>query len=126
MGIVVYANASGGTYPGHMVIGEETTGGESIYFGFRFDVADLPIEYRNASKWRGNLFTHTVPGNSVDETAYVKALTVGYSGGYFTKRAESLASILTVIPSENSRRSHVLYSFNPDDFNSESAPCYNC
>ena len=85
MEIVVYANASGGTYPGHMVIGEETANGESSYFGYRFDVADLPAEYRNAARWREYLFTHTVPGNIVDETAYVYSFLQEEGGTYYTK-----------------------------------------
>jgi hypothetical protein len=126
MGIVAYANASGGTYPGHMVIGEEVADGESSYFGYRFDVADLPADYRNAARWREYLFTHPVPGNIVDETAYVRALIQEKGGTYYTKRAECSVSIATILPAENARRHHAFYSFNPDDFHSDETPCYNC
>jgi hypothetical protein len=126
MEIVVYANASGGTYPGHMVIGEETANGDSSYFGYRFDVADLPAEYRNAARWREYLFTHTVPGNIVDETAYVHSLLQEKGGTYFTKRAVCEVSMVTILPAEKDRRHHALYSFNPDDFHSDESPCYNC
>ncbi len=115
-----------GRIRGHMAIGEEVADGESSYFGYRFDVADLPIEYRNAARWREYLFTHAVPGNIVDETAYVRSLIHERGLAYYTKRAECGVSILTILPAENGRRHHALYSFNPDDFHSEENPCYNC
>jgi hypothetical protein len=126
MGIVVYANVSAGAYPGHMVIGEEVDDGASSYFGYRFDVADLPLEYRNTARWREYLFTHTVPGNIVDESAYVRSLIRERGAAYYTKRAECDVSVLTILPAEDERRRHALYSFNPDDFHSDELPCYNC
>lgn len=126
MAIVVFANASSGAYPGHMVIGEESPAGEPGYYGYRFDPADLPIEYRNATRWRDYLFTNTVPGNIVDETEYILNVVFGTGGVYYTKRAECGASIVALLPDEKNRRPHALYSFNPDDFHTEAKPCYNC
>src|SRR5712692_10495852 len=74
MSIVVYAEASAGTNPGHMVIGQEPIGGVPGYFGYRFDPADLPEEYRLPEQWRNYLFDNAIRGKIVDETAYVSHL----------------------------------------------------
>jgi hypothetical protein len=50
--LIVYAEASDGAYPGHMVIGQESETGEVRFYGFRFDPVDLPEEYRTPEKWR--------------------------------------------------------------------------
>lgn len=126
MPIVVYANASSGTYPGHIAIGEEPSEEKASYFGYRFEPDVLPPEFRAGSKWRDYLFTHTVPGNIVDESDYVEILAQDSGGRYYIKRAECAGRLMTVLPQEEDRRPHALYSFNPDDFHSEATPCYNC
>ena len=148
--IVVYADASSGTYPGHMVLGQEPLGdlcaceysgvssspghmilgqespsGERRYFGYRFDPDDLPPEFQSPEKWRQYLFTNTVPGKIVDETAYVihklklKAWT-------HVKRIDWNSSVESELPPPEQWKPHAQYTFSPDDFPAEQQPCYNC
>jgi hypothetical protein len=74
MSLVVYAEASRETNPGHMVLGQERSGRTPCYFGYRFDPADLPEEHRPQERWRDYLFEHAVPGKIMDETEYVSYL----------------------------------------------------
>ncbi len=90
MNIVVYAEASAGSYPGHMVVGQEQIGSAPGYFGFRFDPLDLPDEFRAQEKWRHYLIDHAIPGKIVNETAYVShLLSMGESARiFYGKHAE--------------------------------------
>lgn len=128
--IVVYAEASEETSPGHMVIGQETTDDERSYFGYRFDPASLPNEYRPPEQWRNYLFVHAVPGKIVDETAYVSHLFSVSARTYYTKRAECVTRIESQLPPRQEWDPHAWYSFNPDDAHPERVLpeqiCYNC
>lgn len=126
MELVAQVEPSGGTNPGHMVIGQEPDGAEAEHFGFRFDPDDLPGEYLPPERWRDYLFDHTVPGNIVDETAYVRLLTGTLGRVYYSKRVVCSVRIQTVIPPQEQWRPFARYSFNPDDFHSAESPCYNC
>jgi len=126
MSLVVYAEASAGAYPGHMVVGEEQPDGDARYFGFRFDPADLPEEFRAQKRWRDYLLAHAIPGQIVDETNYVARLLFTVDRGYFEKRADCNISIESRLPPRESWKPHAWYSFNPDDPHSEHQPCYNC
>jgi hypothetical protein len=126
MSIVVYAEASAGTNPGHMVVGQEPSGGTPSYFGFRFDPVDLPIEFRPAEKWPIYLLENAVPGRIVDETEYVGYL-IGLSARiYYEKRAECDIPIESRLPARTEWELHAWYSFNPDNPHTERQPCYNC
>jgi len=124
--LVVYAESSAGTYPGHMVVGEEFSDGDAGYFGFRFDPADLPEEFRAQKRWRDYLLLHAVPGQIVDETDYVARLLVTADRDFFGKRANCDSSIQTLLPPRENWKPHAWYSFNPDDPHSDYQPCYNC
>ena len=126
MSIVVYAEARAGTNPGHMVVGQEPTEGASSYFGFRFDPADLPDEFRPAEKWRDYLFGHAIPGKIVDETNYVSHLLRISARTYYEKRAECDIPIESQLPPRQDWEPHAWYSFNPDDPHNGRQPCYNC
>jgi hypothetical protein len=128
MSIVVYAEASAGTYPGHMVVGQEPIGGVPGYFGYRFDPAYLPKEYRPQEQWRNYLLDHAIPGKIVDETAYVShLLLLGESARiYYEKRAECDIPIESRLPSRDDWEPHAWYSFNPDNPHPDRQPCYNC
>ncbi|MBI1914762.1 MAG: hypothetical protein HYS12_08500 [Planctomycetes bacterium] len=128
MSIVVYAEASSGTNPGHMVVGQEPSGGAPCYFGYRFDLADLPKEYRPQEKWRDYLFTYAIPGKIVDETAYVShLLALGETARtYYEKRAECGIPIESRLPPRQEWEPHAWYSLNPDDPRPGQEPCYNC
>lgn len=126
MSIVVYAEASKGAYPGHLVVGQEPTEGVPRYFGYRFDPADLPEEHRSPEQWRKYLFANAVPGKIVDETAYVSHLLGVNARTYYEKRAECALSIESGLPPRHEWEPHAWYSFNPDDPHPGREPCYNC
>src|SRR5262249_9525327 len=106
MSIVVYAEESAGTYPGHMVVGEEPPGGVPAYFGFRFDPADLPAEYRRPEQWRAYLLAHAVPGKIVDETRYVENLLRLGARTYYEKRAACEIPIESGLPPRHQWEPH--------------------
>lgn len=131
MSIVVYAEASEAANPGHMVVGQEPTELDPSYFGFRFDPADLPEEYRPAKQWRNYLFSHAVPGKIVDETAYLNHLFSVSARTYYVKRAECDTPIESRVPPRQEWEPHAWYSFNPDNPHPERPDpehqlCYNC
>jgi hypothetical protein len=126
MNLVVYAEASAGSYPGHMVVGQEPPGGAARYFGYRFDPADLPEEYRPHEQWRKYLLTHAVPGRIVDETAYVAHLLGLGARIYYQKTAECDTPIESRLPPRTAWEPHAWYSFKPDDPRPGQEPCYNC
>lgn len=126
MSIVVYAEASAGTNPGHMVVGQEPTGGAPCYVGYRFDPADLPEESRPPEMWRDYLFSHAIPGKIVDETDYVGHLLKVSARTYCEKRAECDIAIESRLPPRQEWEPHAWYSFNPDDPHPGRQPCYNC
>lgn len=125
MELVAQVEPSGGTNTGHMVIGQETAA-DARHFGYRFDPDDLPDEYFPAERWRDYLFNHTVPGNIVDETEYVRLLTTTLGRVYCSKRVACAVRIEDIIPPPDRWRAVAAYSFNPDDFHSAASPCYNC
>lgn len=126
MSIVVYAEASSDTNPGHMVVGEEVPDSGARFFGFRFDPADVPEEYRQSQRWRDYLFANAVPGKIVDESAYVAWLLQVSARVYYEKRAECDARIESRLPPRDQWEQHAWYSFNPDDPHPGCEPCYNC
>jgi hypothetical protein len=126
MSIVVYAEASSGSNPGHMVVGEEPADAGRSYFGYRFDPADLPEEFRASERWRDYLFEHAVPGKIVDETAYVNMLLAIGAREYYEKRAECAIPIESKLPPREEWNPHGWYSFNPDNPRPGKEPCFNC
>lgn len=126
MSLVVYAEASTRTHPGHMVVGEEPLGRAASYFGFRFDPADLPAEFRPPEKWRDCLYAHAVPGQIVDETAYVEHLLLISRRTYYEKRSAGDVHPESSLPPPTERTPHGWYSFNPDDEHPDQQPCFNC
>lgn len=63
-----------GTHPtGHMVIGHEEPTRPAAYFGYRVDLAELPEDIGSPAT-KDFLFNNAVPGDIVDETAYVARL----------------------------------------------------
>jgi hypothetical protein len=125
MVVVIYARPSGVTDPGHMVVGQEGTEVHHSYFGFRFDPADMPEEFRSPERWRDWLFDHTIPGLIEDETD--RTVFALREGAYpLEKRAVCPTMILAHLPPQQEWRPHARYSFNPDDFHNENNPCYNC
>lgn len=125
MSIVVYAEASAGVNPGHMVLGQEQPSALR-YFGYRFDPADLPAEHRPPEQWRSYLFEHAVPGKIVDETEYVSYLLQIGARTYYEKRAECDTPIESRLPTRQEWEPHAWYSFNPDNEYPDQQPCYNC
>lgn len=127
--LVVYAEASRGRYPGHMVVGQEEEAGEGRYFGFWFDPADLPAGVRdsgNPDRWREYLLSASVPGHIIDETRYVRHLLAVARRPYYEKRARTADEIEATLPPSDRWRAHGAYSLNPDDFHTAERPCYNC
>lgn len=109
-----------------MVVGQEPTGAAPRYFGYRFDPADLPEEYRQQQKWQDYLLSNAVPGMIVDETDYVAYLFLVSARTYYEKRAECDMPIETRLPPSEEWHPHAWYSFNPDDPHPAQQPCYNC
>lgn len=126
MSLVVYAEASHEENPGHMVVGEETTIEPARYYGFRFDPASLPMEFRPPARWKDYLLTHEILGLIVDESRYVRHLFDAVERRFLEKRASIGVRIESEIPPRERWGSHGHYSFNPDDFHSNEKPCYNC
>ena len=126
MTLVVYAEPSREAYPGHMVVGEESDSREFRYFGYRFDPASLPTEYRPPARWRDYLVANKIPGLIVEESRYVRHLQEASGRAYWEKRAESSTSLESYLPPRDEWQPHAYYSFNPDDFSTEELPCYNC
>jgi len=126
MSLVVYAEASHESNPGHMVVGEEWEKEEPSYFGFRFDPATLPEEFRPPAQWREYLLSNKTPGLIVDESRYVRHLLTAAARSYREKRGEVKTRIETQIPPRNEWQPHAEYSFNPDDFHDVKTSCYNC
>lgn len=123
--LVVYVEPSRQGYPGHMVVGQEGDADDPKYYGFRFDPADLKKLGSNPRVWWQYLGAHVVPGTINRETAYMVNLMAG-RGQYREKRTELSGDLDTVVPQPESWRNYASYSFNPDDFNTEESPCYNC
>jgi hypothetical protein len=126
MAMVIYAEASAGTYPGHMVVGQEPPRAVASYFGYRFDPADLPPTHQPPEKWRDYLFKEAVQGRIVDETNYVAHLIKTGARTYYEKRAECDVPIESRLPPRHEWAPHGWYSFNPDDPHPGRQPCYNC
>jgi hypothetical protein len=124
MDLVVYLETSGGTNPGHMVIGQEGDG-PSRFFGFRFDPLNLPAEFRPPNRWRDYLFDHAVPGDIVNDTNYTLGLLASEAQVY-VKRSTGVDGLAALIPPAERWQRFALYSFNPDDHTTDDAPCYNC
>ena len=67
-----------------------------------------------------------VPGQIVDESAYVSHLLNTGVRVYFEKRADCDIPIESRLPPRHEWKPHAWYSFNPDDAHSGHQPCYNC
>jgi len=126
MNLIVYAEASAGTYPGHMVVGQDSDDGDAAFYGYRFDPADLPQEYRASDRWWNYLATNAVPGQIVDETAYMNHLLQVSKRAYYEKRVLCDELIESQLPVRSEWNPHAWYSFNPDDPHIGHQPCYNC
>lgn len=126
MDLVALVQPSAGVEPGHMVIGQESDTGTAKYFGFRFSPASLPTEFQSKDRWQEYLFAHKVPGNIHDERKYVRDLRSRCAGDIAEKRVKCDTPINSQIPPRKQWRHFASYSFRPDDFHSESDPCYNC
>lgn len=126
MTLVVYAEASAGDYPGHMVVGQEDQSEPPRYFGYRFDPADLPEAYRPPERWREYLFNNAVPGTITDESRYVSLLLRDQARSFYEKRAVCDIPIESRLPPRPNWENYAWYSFNPDDQGPERQPCYNC
>jgi len=126
MTLVVYAEASEGTYPGHMVVGQESNTSNANYYGFRFDPADLPAEYRPISKWRNYLSSNAVRGKIVNESSYIEYVLGNGTREFFEKRTESQIAVESCLPATEELEPHAWYSFNPDNAFPGKQPCYNC
>jgi hypothetical protein len=71
------------------------------------------------------LFDHVVPGDIVNDTRYTREL-LATDAEVFFKRAEGVEGLASLIPPADCWPLFALYSFNPDDFTTKDAPCYNC
>jgi hypothetical protein len=109
-----------------MVVGDEPAGGTPSFFGFRFDPADLPEEYRPPERWREYLYGHAIPGQIVDESAYVKYLLRAGGRTLYEKRADCPDLVVSRLPPPDEWTPHGWYSFNPDDPHPGRQPCFNC
>lgn len=125
MKVVVYVQERCGTNPGHMVVGQEPKGGTASYYGFRFDLADLPPEFQPQDKWFDYLFDNTVPGLIKDETERVFYLMAEKEKLYW-KHAACTVEILAILPPIAEWKPHARYSFEPTKHHTDAAPCYNC
>jgi len=126
MTLVVYAEASEGLFPGHMVVGQETPHDGASYYGFRFNAAELPSEVRSPIHWQAFFSSNAVPGMIVDESDYVDYLLRISNRKVYEKRAECDAELEPMLPLLDQRNPHAWYSFNPDTEFSNQTPCYNC
>ena len=125
MTFVVYAAASRGSYPGHMVIGQEGPGDACRYFGYRFDPATLPDDFQPQERWLNYLLDHAVPGMITDETEYITYLLAMSDAPFYYKRGECAVLVETKVPPNHEWEPHAWYSFNPDSLH-HNQPCYNC
>lgn len=126
MELVALVEPSKGFRPGHMVIGQEADDGTAQFFGYRFSPASLPPEFQSPERWEEYLFSHKVPGNIHNEAKYVRDLRADSNRAAHAKRVPCETLIVTQIPARKKWRRFASYSFRPDDFHSESDPCYNC
>ena len=126
MTLVVYAEASGIVYPGHMVVGQERPDRAPRFYGYRFDPADMPPEVRSPENWPNYLLNNTIPGKITDETGYIAHVLAIPGRIYFEKRGECDTPIENHVPPREQWEPHARYSYNPDTFHSVDQPCYNC
>ena len=126
MYLVVYAEASAGLYPGHMVVGQETSDGSASYFGFRFNPVELPSDRRSPIHWQEFFASNAVPGTIVDESGYVRHLLRSDDRKVYEKRVECSVELRPALPSADRWNPHAWYSFYPDTEHPGRVPCYNC
>lgn len=126
MELVAIIRPSDGTYPGHMVIGQESDTGEAKYFGFLFDPETLPAEYRPAERWQEFFYSNKIPGEIQDESAFVALVRGKLAHSLLEKRLICEVPIKSQIPPQSDWKPFASYSFRPDDFHSDGDPCYNC
>jgi hypothetical protein len=126
MQIIVYAKPRSveEDFPGHIVIGQKRDM-DSSYYSFRYDLASLPDECLSSGDVLVNyLFSHATPGVIVDETNFVRARQAQPEQSYwkFTDWDGDIYDYLP-IPPETAIIPFATYSFNPDEFHSETQPC---
>jgi hypothetical protein len=125
MDLVAIVEPSGGDYPGHMVIGQESETA-SKFFGFHLDGDLLPAEYREPERWQEFLYANRILGEIREESSYVERIRREKAKSLCEKRIVCDIPIETVIPLPANWNHCAYYSFCPDDFHSDADPCYNC
>jgi hypothetical protein len=126
MELVALVEPSKGLDLGHMVIGQELDDGASSYFGFRFDPADLPEEYRDPKRWQEYLYSNRILGSIDDDTHLVEKMRREKPDDLVEKRLGCDLPLAPYIPAPELWKHCAFYSFRPDDFHSDEEPCYNC
>jgi hypothetical protein len=125
MELVALVERSDGVYPGHMVIGQESTEGEAKFFGYRFDPTELPAEFCSSDRWQEYLFSNKTYGSIYDEIPYLR-LARAQNRVFYEKRASCEEMIEAHLPPPTQWFHFADYSFSPDDFHSDASPCYHC
>src|SRR5580698_2091785 len=126
MELVAIIRPSEGAYPGHMVIGQESVTGEARFFGFLFDPETFPVEYRPPERWQEFFYANKIMGQIQDESGFVTLLRGKIANALLERRVICDVPIESQIPPESDWKRFAYYSFRPDDFHSDSDPCYNC
>jgi hypothetical protein len=126
MELVALVEPSQGLDPGHMMIGQEFDDGTSRYFGFRFDPADLPEDYRDPKRWQEYLYSNKILGSIDNDTLLVDRFRREKPDSVVEKRIHCDSPLEPHIPAPELWKHCASYSFRPDDFHSDEEPCYNC
>src|SRR5438552_2462893 len=119
MELIALVEPSKGLDPGHMVIGQELDEGTSQYFGFRFDPADLPEEYRDPKRWQEYLYSNRILGSIDNDTLLVEKMRRVKPDVLVEKRLGCDLPLVPYIPAPEFWKHCAFYSFRPDDFHSD-------
>jgi hypothetical protein len=124
--LVVYLEPRTGDFPGHMVVGDESSSGRAAFFGYRYDPLDLPVSLESLQQIHSYFKSGTCPGSIVDESSYVEFFLTHRPTDILMKRAQQHGSVYQHVPPRHLWLGFAEYSFHPDTFHSSETPCYNC
>src|SRR4051812_13483533 len=112
MDLVVIVEPSDGSYPGHMVVGQESDH-TFQYFGFHLDPDSLPAEHRAPAQWQEYLYASKIWGEIREESDYVRLIRQRASTKIYEKRVTCKVPIELQIPLPREWKHHAHYSFRP-------------
>ncbi len=87
---------------------------KETFRGFVFVIDDLPLEYRKPARWREYLFSHTVPGEIIEDVLLKRQVETG-AAGVISRAWLAEIGQLRLLEGLCVVGPHGAYSFNPDD-----------